>query len=578
MVAAGRDGQWTNWAGNVSFTPDGGVREPSSEAEICAHVREAARRRVPIRVVGHGHSFNRSMCADGGVSLNLRKYKRVLRVDGAACTVTCEAGITLVQLCEALADAQPPLTLENVPVVIAVTVAGALATAAHGSGARSPSLSAQMLECTLVNGRGEVMTIDRTTNAELLPAARASLGVLGILSTVTLQCVPARDLFISEGPLQLSECVMRLSELRERFEYFKAWWIPHTGFVHAFCIDTKPVPPIAQIALDPLSIREATDSRAQPPAPAGIDTKLMPVAGAVARAGAADGGGGAAIGLAGELARVLAPRLPASASASASVPSSALAALRGDMTAQHLRAEHLNSRAGGAVMEGMLAIAARSPEATPLINSALRPLLYPTLETSEASYLVQCNEHRGLSESVGVRFQVSEFAIPAENAQSALSELVQVLQRQAGLYLSFPVGAVRHSPLLPAAPPYLPATLGGRGRLRFSLSLAAGRSHPLSPPPFPLLSRPPSPPRSLPARALIRHAPSPPLPSPSAPRPSPTRLPPSVRRWTSASAPPTTSGSRPRTGARRPGLAFPPSGHSTKRLRMPTCSEHSKGS
>ena len=392
---------WTNWAGNVTFTPLDGVREPTSEAEICAHVRDAARRRVPLRVVGHGHSWNESMAAERGIALSLRKYRRVLRIDARARTVTCEAGITLVQLCEALDEAEPPLTLENVPVVIAVTVAGALATAAHGSGVRSQSLSAHLLGCTLVDGRGDVRTIDASHDAHLLPAVRASLGALGVFSTVTIQCVPARTLHIAEGPMALSECVERLDELTARFAYFKAWWIPHTGCVHAFCIDDAPVPPVAQIV-------------------------RAPVAAAPADGGGGGGGAGAEV-----------------------------VALDADATPLATRSAFLGSRAGGAVMEGLLALAAADPASTPLVNCALRPLLYPTLEAAESSYLVQCNEHRGSSESVGVRFQVSEFAIPAERCASALSELVRALQAPTAsgerLYLSFPVRAACGGPPLSRA-------------------------------------------------------------------------------------------------------------------------------
>lgn len=390
-MGGANDGTWTNWAGNVSFKVSGAIHEPTSEAEIRDHVRDAARRRVPLRVVGHGHSFNRSMCADGGVTLSLRKYRRVLRVDARTRTVVCEAGITLVQLCEALEEAEPPLTLENVPVVLGVTVAGALSTAAHGSGVRSQSLSAHMLGCTLVDGRGSVLTIDGAHNAELLPAARASLGVLGVLSTVTLQCVPARTLHIAEGPMWLSECVDRLDELSARFEYFKAWWVPHTGIVHAFCIDGQRVPPVSQIA------RHEVDG-------AGL-------VGAVHTTVAAPSGA--------------APR--------------AAEALVADASSIGLRSSFLMTRKGGPVMEGLLALAAEEPACTPLINCALRPLLFPTLEAEESSYLVQCNEHRGTgSESVGVRFEVSEYALPAEHAKQALTELVGALQTE-GLFLSFPV-------------------------------------------------------------------------------------------------------------------------------------------
>lgn len=429
------DCTWTNWAGNVSFAVADGVREPTSEAEIRAHVADAARRRVPLRVVGHGHSFNRSMCADGGVTLSLRRYRRVLRVDAAARTVTCETGITLVQLCEALEDAEPPLTLENVPVVLGVTVAGALAVAAHGSGVRSQCVSAHLLGCTLIDGRGDVLTIDAAHNPELLPAARASLGVLGVLSTVTLQCVPARTLHISEGPMRLSECVERLDELSARYEYFKAWWVPHTGAVHAFCIDGAKVPPLAQIAREPVD-------------------------------GAAAGGGGG-----GSLASARDP-------------------LAADAAPLPARASFLNSRPGGAFMEGMLALAAEQPACTPLVNCALRPLLFPTLESAESSYLVQCNEHRGTSESVGVRFEVSEYALPAKHCKAALTELVGALQAEAGLYLSFPVGRARGARRGPGggggaggAPRARGCGLGERG--------GAPRAHPPARPPAPPPARRP---------------------------------------------------------------------------------------
>lgn len=358
---------WRNWAGNISFTPLGGVREPTSEEEIVALVREAAQRRVPCRVVGHGHSWNESMCAPGGVAVSLRRYKRVLAVDGD--TVTCQGGITLVQLLEHLAD--EGLTLPNVPVVIGVTVAGALCTAGHGSGKTSPSLSAQLVGCRLVDGRGAVVDVGPGSNEDLLPAVRASLGVLGIMSTITLRCVPAYDLHISEGPMRLSECMARIDELKDRFEFFKAWWVPHTGYVHAFCIDRKPVPSVAALAGD-ASVPEARGAYED------------------------------------------------------HVPSAEVAAF-------------LNTRQGGVAQEHLMHVAAKVPAATPLVNQALRPHLYPTLAAKDASYIVQCNEHRGVSESVGVRFQVSEYAIPAAAITEAMHQITTLLRSRPGLYLSFPV-------------------------------------------------------------------------------------------------------------------------------------------
>lgn len=191
--------------------------------------------------------------------------------------------------------------------------------------------------------------------------------------------------------MQLSECVERLPELSARFEYFKAWWVPHTGSVHLFCIDGAPVPPVSSF------VRSAPGS-GLPPGRGALDDLVE-----IGRAAGA-----------------------------------ASSALLHDSTPVSARASYLGSRQGGQVMEGLLALAAEHPQATPLVNCALRPLLYPTLEARDLSYLVQSNEHRGQSESVGVRFQVSEFALPASSAAAALTELVHAL-RTHNLFLSFPV-------------------------------------------------------------------------------------------------------------------------------------------
>jgi hypothetical protein len=133
-----------------------------------------------------------------------------------------------------------------------------------------------------------------------------------------------------------------------------------------------------------------------------------------------------------------APKEGARPALASTAPDGVLAA---DATAVDLRAAFLGSRPGGAAMEGMLALAAAAPACTPLVNCALQPLLYPTLESRELSYLVQCNEHRGVSESAGVRFEVSEFALPAAAAAAALRELVGALRDGSGMFLSFPVRA-----------------------------------------------------------------------------------------------------------------------------------------
>ena len=107
----------------------------------------------------------------------------VLAVDGA--DVTVEAGIRLSALGEELASRG--LALENQGDVDAQTLAGAISTATHGTGGRFANISSRIVGMRIVNGTGEAVDV----TGEDLRAARVGLGALGVISTVTVRCVPA---------------------------------------------------------------------------------------------------------------------------------------------------------------------------------------------------------------------------------------------------------------------------------------------------------------------------------------------------------------------------------------------------
>lgn len=229
---------WTNWAGNQRCTTTL-YCEPETEEAIAAVVLSAARAGKRIRVVGSGHSFSPIALSDD-VHINLQRYNRLLAINGSL--VTCQAGMRLRDLYAALAAAG--LSLHNYGVINQQTVAGALATGTHGSGARHPSLSAAIESLTLVLADGTRRTIDRTstltingTPYPLWEAASVSLGLLGIVSTVTLRCEPLFYLRAEEHTLAFDDYIDTMDDLAQAHEYFKAWWFPHTGKVSLFKAD-----------------------------------------------------------------------------------------------------------------------------------------------------------------------------------------------------------------------------------------------------------------------------------------------------------------------------------------------------
>jgi FAD-linked oxidoreductase len=206
---------WTNWARDQECTPER-VECPRSEEELVRVVAGAPR----VKVAGSGHSFTDIACTDG-VMVDLAGMNRILDAEGA--DVTVEAGITLHDLGEQLAARG--LAMENQGDVDPQTVAGAIATATHGTGGRFRNLSSQVVGVRLVTGEGEVLDI---REGDELQAARVSLGALGAISAVTLRCVPAFTIERIDAPCPLEEVLPRLDELVDAHDHWEAFTLPYT--------------------------------------------------------------------------------------------------------------------------------------------------------------------------------------------------------------------------------------------------------------------------------------------------------------------------------------------------------------
>jgi L-gulono-1,4-lactone dehydrogenase len=212
---------WRNWTGDQRCAPVQ-VARPAGEAELAHVVAGAARRGLKVRAAGSGHSFTDAACTDGVLVLT-HGLRRLISADPESGLVTVEAGITLHELGPLLA--QHGLGLENQGDIDLQTVAGALATATHGTGARFGNLSTRVVGMRLVTASGDVVDV---TGGDELPAARVSVGALGIASQVTLQCVPLYTLHRHDAPLPLGETLDRLDEHVDGNDHFEFFLWPYT--------------------------------------------------------------------------------------------------------------------------------------------------------------------------------------------------------------------------------------------------------------------------------------------------------------------------------------------------------------
>jgi L-gulonolactone oxidase len=216
--------RWTNWAGEQRCAPLR-VERPASEPELVEIVARAAESGQRVRAVGSGHSFTDCACTDG-VMVDLERMQRVLAADRDSGLVTVEGGITLHRLGPELAARG--LALENQGDIDTQTLAGATATATHGTGARFRNLSARIESLRLVTGAGELLELSPDTDLDAYLAARVSVGALGVVSQVTLHAVPLFTLHRRDEPRPLAETLDRLDEHVDGADHFELFVFPYT--------------------------------------------------------------------------------------------------------------------------------------------------------------------------------------------------------------------------------------------------------------------------------------------------------------------------------------------------------------
>ena len=219
-MAPARNGrEWRNWAGDQSCRP-AAVAAPANRDDLAAAVAAAAQAGRKVSVAGAGHSFTEAALTDDTL-IHLGALSGVLEADAASGLVRVGGGTVLGALNEELV--RLGLAMENLGDIDRQTIAGAISTGTHGTGARLRNVSAQVEAIELVTGTGEVRELTVAGQPELLRAARVGIGALGAIVAVTLRCVPAFTLNRVDSP-QPREAVLDEFERRvaanDNFELF----------------------------------------------------------------------------------------------------------------------------------------------------------------------------------------------------------------------------------------------------------------------------------------------------------------------------------------------------------------------
>ncbi|MEJ7682452.1 MAG: FAD-binding protein [Segetibacter sp.] len=172
-----------NWAGNIEYSTDQLHQAASAE-----QVQDIVKKYKKLKVLGSRHCFNRIADSTDNF-ISLKQMDEVTGLDEKARTVTVGAGMKYGQLCPYL-DSKG-FALHNLASLPHISIAGACATATHGSGVKNGNLATAVSAIEMVTADGDVVSLSREKDGEKFLASVVGLGALGVVTKVTLNVQPA---------------------------------------------------------------------------------------------------------------------------------------------------------------------------------------------------------------------------------------------------------------------------------------------------------------------------------------------------------------------------------------------------
>ncbi|MFB3076836.1 MAG: FAD-binding protein, partial [Lysobacterales bacterium] len=228
QTASSRVIEWKNWSGSQSCVP----RARLAPATLQELQQLVASSNGPIRPVGAGHSFTPLVPTEGDI-VSLARLSGLIEHDRASLQATFHAGTRLSAIGTPLHEVGQALI--NMPDIDEQTLAGAIATGTHGTGAGIGGLPSFVTGLELVTATGELISCNQEHNREVFEAARLSLGALGIISKIRLQNTnpyrSRRESWILDWDETLAQAD-HLADTRRNFEFY---YIPFSArcFLHS---------------------------------------------------------------------------------------------------------------------------------------------------------------------------------------------------------------------------------------------------------------------------------------------------------------------------------------------------------
>lgn len=213
------DKKWVSWNANVRHDYST-LHEVKTEDEIIKAVISSDK----VRVFGSKQS-SADISAGTDTLISIADYNKLISINTDAKQITVQSGMILSDFLEIARD--QGWCIPCLPDINTITLSGAISTGTHGTGKEGKTLSEYMIACKIVLASGEVKEV--TATHPLMDPLRVSMGSLGVLSEITMQCEKDYTLHLKEGPMKDDEWTADLSQLLEKNDFLRILFLPHAN-------------------------------------------------------------------------------------------------------------------------------------------------------------------------------------------------------------------------------------------------------------------------------------------------------------------------------------------------------------
>jgi FAD-linked oxidoreductase len=221
LLASGNTINWQNWGGNLSSQPKD-ILAPRSEDEVIQLMRES---RGGIRPFGSGHSWS-GLLPTTERMMTLDLLNGLISHDPETRQAEVWGGTKLFVLGPLLDGIDQALI--NMSDVNYQTLAGAIATSTHGTGAELGSMSSYVVGLRLVTPGGDVIDCSADRDGDLFNAARTSLGSLGVVTRLRIQNRERHRLHQREWLVDTEELLEDMEPLIRDNQQFELFPVPNS--------------------------------------------------------------------------------------------------------------------------------------------------------------------------------------------------------------------------------------------------------------------------------------------------------------------------------------------------------------